>query len=81
MEDTIRAFIEPEELEGWHQKPKHERAKLWARAKKRCKAIPREYRPHYFKGRSLRKDLTSTVFVVIIWVILTALALSAGYIH
>ena len=81
MEDTIRAFIEPEELEGWHQKPKHERAKLWARAKKRCRAIPREYRPHYFKGRSLKKDLTSTAVVIIIWVVLTALALSAGFLH
>lgn len=81
MEDTIREFIDPEDRKNWHQKPKHERAKLWARAKKRCKAIPREYRPKYFKGRSLKKDLTSTIFIVIIWAVLTALALSAGFLH
>lgn len=81
MEDTIREFIDPEDRKNWHQKPKHERAKLWARAKKRCKAIPREYRPKYFKGRSLKKDLASTIFIVIIWAVLTALALSAGFLH
>jgi hypothetical protein len=81
MEDTIREFIDPEDRKNWHQKPKHERARLWARAKKRCKAIPREYRPKYFRGRSLKKDIQSTILIVIIWIILASLALSAGFLH
>ena len=81
MEDIIKAFIEPEERKDWHKKPHWERKKLWERAKKRCRAIPREYRPRYFKGRSLKKDLTSTAFVVVVWVVLTALALAAGFLH
>jgi hypothetical protein len=81
MEDAISEFIDPEDIRNWHQKPKHERARLWARAKKRCKAIPREYRPKYFRGRSLKKDIQSTILIVIIWVILASLALSAGFLH
>jgi hypothetical protein len=81
MEDTIREFIDPEELKDWHKKPHHERERLWARAKKRCRAIPKEYRPKYFRGRSLKKDIQSTILIVIIWVILASLALSAGFLH
>jgi hypothetical protein len=79
--DIINEFIAPEDRKNWHKKPHHERARLWARAKKRCKAIPHDYRPKYFKGRTLKKDIQSTIGVVIIWIVLTALALSWGFIH